>query len=80
MPEKGNCRSCGRPVLWVRSGVTGCLLPLDAEPDEGGNVVLADGLAYTLTGDLFEPQLEGPRYFNHMANCVANAKRKEKKP
>ena len=82
MPEKGNCRSCGRPVLWVRSAATGSIMPLDAEPTEDGNVILVGDQAHVLKGDLFEPMLEGPRYLSHFATCVGAAqhrKRKEKK-
>jgi hypothetical protein len=77
--EKGNCRSCNAPVLWVRT-TSGALMPLDAEPVENGNIALIDGVAHTRRGDLFEEMLpDGPRYQSHFASCPNAAKHRKKK-
>lgn len=33
-----HCRSCGAPIRWATTRVSGQRIPLDAEPVEGGNV------------------------------------------
>ena len=30
--ERGSCRSCGKPILWINTS-TGKRMPLDAEPE-----------------------------------------------
>lgn len=81
MPDQAKCRSCGQPVRWVQSTL-GNWMPLDAQPVAGGNIVLLpDGTAQTLRGDLFETvPPDQPRYQSHFASC-ANAEhhRKPKK-
>ena len=79
MPEQSPCRSCGAPMLWVRT-TAGNLMPLDLEPVPGGNIVLKDGLAHVLKGDLFEGMIdEGPRYVSHFVTCPEAAKHRRKK-
>lgn len=36
------CRTCGAPVLWVKTE-KGARMPLDPEPVEGGRVIIAMG-------------------------------------
>lgn len=81
MPEQRPCRSCGAPLLWVYT-VAGNLMPLDAEPNEKGYVVLVDGKAHTIRNDLFDAMLpEGPRYMPHHATCPNAAQhRRQKRP
>jgi hypothetical protein len=46
MSPKQACRSCGAAIIWVKTE-TGKAIPLDAEPTEGGNIiisVLGDGV------------------------------------
>lgn len=70
------CRSCSAPIEWART-VNGRLIPLDAEPDPAGNVLLEDvqgsRVAHVLgaRGDVpFElAHLDGPRYMPHHATC-----------
>lgn len=33
------CRSCDAPIIWART-INGKTMPVDAEPTEGGNVLL----------------------------------------
>lgn len=80
MSEKGNCRTCKAPILWVRSATTGSLMPLDAEPVEDGNIWLVDGMAHVHHGSLFEEMLpEGPRYKSHFATCLSPELHRKKK-
>lgn len=61
-----SCRSCGAAVLWVTT-TAGRLMPVDAEPVEGGNVeVLGNGTA-VVHG---QPELApGDRYVAHFVTC-----------
>lgn len=80
-PEKGNCRSCGAPMLWVRSATTGSLMPLDAEPCEDGNITLVDGLAHVHGKTLFEEPTspDEARYKSHFATCSNPAQHRKGK-
>ena len=79
MIEHGICRSCGANILWARSAKTNALMPIDPDPVENGNIVLsADGLATTLSGDLWETMHSGLRYISHFATCP-NAKEHRKR-
>lgn len=70
MPDQSPCKSCGKPVLWVRSATTGNLMPIDAIPSEDGNIALINGEAVVFGGSLFEPMLPaGPRHKSHFATC-----------
>ena len=80
MPETANCRSCQAPILWVRTEATNSLMPIDAKPDPKGNIVIKDGLAHVMRGDLFEEMLDGPRYVSHFVTCVAQEKHRRKGP
>ena len=57
------CRSCGAPVIWVKTKA-GKNTPLDAEPRSDGNLEIVDGVALPAL-----PLVEGPRYTNHFSRC-----------
>ena len=78
MPNNGQCRSCGAPILWVLTAA-GNKQPLDAEPVKDGNIILVDGVAHTLRGDLFEEKHDGPRYKSHFATCPNSKEHRRKK-
>ena len=42
MSDRGTCRSCGAPVLWVKTEARKAI-PLDPEPVEGGNIIVSVG-------------------------------------
>jgi len=73
------CRSCGKEIIWVRTAATGALMPLDPDPAPDGNVVLVDGKAHVMSGELFDPVLEGSRYKSHFATCPNAAKHRKRK-
>lgn len=64
------CRSCGAPMRWARTS-NGKAMPLDAEPDDTGNVVIIDGHAEThiSAGRAEEVRPGMPRYMPHHATC-----------
>lgn len=69
-PQRRACRSCGRPVIYVRSKAAGVPVPLDAEPDDNGNVVLRGGMAVVVEHGLWDQAVE-TRYTRHAATCPA---------
>lgn len=74
----GVCRSCGKPILWLDTPA-GAIMPLDAETDGSGNVVIVDGKAVVLKGTLFdEKPVEGARFKSHFATCPQSDKWRKK--
>jgi hypothetical protein len=69
------CRSCGAAVIWTRTAAGGKPMPVDAEPVEGGNVLLSRGRAGigTPTATVLAPGTPMPvgviRYASHFATC-----------
>ena len=63
MRDLGTCRSCGAPIVWVKTA-KGKKMPLDREPNEAGNITLMDGAAVvvkkgeTSTGVRYMPQVK----------------------
>lgn len=64
----GTCRSCGAPILWVHTA-KGTRMPLDAEPVDGGNVTLSNGVAFVhgQPALLLDEPVE--TYVSHFATC-----------
>jgi len=59
------CRSCDAPIIWAHTS-TGRLMPVDANPVEGGNLSLKQ------VGDRIEAQVVEPgkgKYVSHFATC-----------
>lgn len=72
------CKSCGASILWVTTKVSGRRMPLNAEPDPQGQMVLRAGEASYLPLD--QPWA-GARYTSHHATCPqADSWRKKKPP
>ena len=66
-----NCRSCGAPIVWVRS-VNGVPMPLDADPVPDGNVYVRGGVGHVVAGPmdlLFEADAGTSLYTVHHATC-----------
>lgn len=65
------CRSCGAPVIWAVTAATGSRMPVDAEPDEDGNLLLS--LDNPPVAQVVDPaQLvmdDGKRFTSHFATC-----------
>lgn len=76
--DRAKCRSCQADIIWIRSSNNN-LMPLDAQPNPEGNIVIKDGVAHVMKGDLFEEMLEGERYMTHFATCPNSAKHRKKK-
>jgi hypothetical protein len=69
----GECRSCGAAVIWCKTA-NGKTMPVNAEPDPKGNIVInQEGealLATYLTKALKETLGDiTPRYTSHFSNC-----------
>lgn len=71
------CGSCGAEVVWAVTPA-GRRMPVDAEPVDGGNVILHPGIARgdaptaTVVGKAVAPALFGddaPRYVSHFVTC-----------
>ena len=67
------CKSCAAPIIWTVTH-KGNRMPVDAEPVEGGNVVLrrdGEALIAEYPGkehpSLFED--DGVRYVSHFSTC-----------
>lgn len=69
------CRSCGAEVIWTVTAATGSRMPVDVQPTEDGNVVLAPDpkgppIAYAApVGALLIEEDDGTRYTSHFATC-----------
>lgn len=73
------CRTCGAPVIWIRSATSARYMILDREPAADGTITInAAGRAVVAadlrTGDLFAPApvvpaADVPRYRDHHATC-----------
>ena len=60
------CRSCGRPVRFVESAVSGRVMILDGEPSDKGNVTIDEnGQARVVS----TPLDGSARYLSHFATC-----------
>lgn len=81
--KQSHCRSCGAPVIW-RITPKGKRTPLDPDPRDDGNIVIADthelaaalgtvyGRAVTLGGDRLQRARAAPGrdlYVSHWATC-----------
>jgi hypothetical protein len=78
--ERGHCRSCDAPIIWATTP-TGKAMPIDAEPVEGGNVVIFDGPEGPLAVVTHASQApDKARYRAHFASCPnASQHRKQRK-
>jgi hypothetical protein len=65
------CKSCARPIRWVKAKATNKMMPLDAVPVETGNIVVIDDLAVVFAdaGELWEMYPHHDRYVSHFATC-----------
>ncbi len=74
-----SCRSCGADIIWAVTS-TGSRMPVDAQPVDGGNVLLTERGApvsgnpplATVVGKQAQPNLfgdDGPRYVSHFSTC-----------
>lgn len=64
------CRSCQRPIIWVKMEKSGKSNPLDAQPGPGGNVAInVDGTARVLAKDEIAVTDPMSRYVSHFVTC-----------
>lgn len=79
MSERARCASCHAEIIWTRTSASGSLMPVDAEPVEGGNIKIVDGVSHVMKGDLFEPMVGGPSYVSHFVTCPNREQHRRKK-
>lgn len=69
------CRSCGAPIVWAVTEAHRRRMPVDAEPVDGGNVLLSTDdppLAQVHApgqASLFADAANRPTYTSHFATC-----------
>ncbi len=63
-----NCRSCNAPIVWATHEHTGKAAPIDAEPDDTGNIVMENG-EYRLIPVEDQDAHTGRLHLNHFATC-----------
>jgi hypothetical protein len=67
MIEPVQCKACGAPMIWARTG-SGKAMPLDAQPNPAGNVeLIGDSAKVWGTSHVWPP--EQPRFMPHHATC-----------
>lgn len=69
MTESVACKRCGQSIRWLRTAA-GKAMPVDAEPNDAGNVYLRDGLAHVLHKDETPPG-DVALLMPHFATCSA---------
>lgn len=81
-PRHQPCSSCRAPLIWAVTP-NNRRMPLDAEPVATGSIVLRNGVAITLNGDMFDEDakpLPGElRYTSHFSSCPDAAEYRRKK-
>jgi hypothetical protein len=68
---QSKCRSCGAPVLWLKT-MRGKTMPVDAEPHPAGTIDVHEGVAYMVPGDV--PVPGRPLYRSHFVTCPEAAR------
>jgi hypothetical protein len=65
------CKSCRRPIRWVKAAATGKSMPLDRDPVGTGNIVVIDDKAVVFAdaGEAWEAHPNKPRHVSHFATC-----------
>lgn len=80
------CRRCGRPITWAASESTGRMMPIDPNPNPGGNVALIrpgerlNVVARVLGGELLAAaKANGTElHLTHFTTCPKREKAKAK--
>lgn len=62
-----DCRRCNAKIRWLRTQ-NGKAMPVDADPNPAGNVILVDGYAHVLHKDEPVPP-DVARLYPHFATC-----------
>lgn len=73
--ELGKCRACDGVVRWVRT-LSGTPMPLDRDPDPGGNVVVTFAGARVLRAGEKPTTLDSYLWMPHFATCPGRARGK----
>jgi hypothetical protein len=69
------CSSCKQRIIWAKTA-SGKAIPLNPDPQPGGNLELKDGVARVV-----QPHPAVKLYVSHFATCAqADAHRKGRRP
>lgn len=64
------CKSCFAPIIWAKSETTGRRMPIDYDPNDGGNVFYSAVTGLVTVGRQEQPTPQGTtRHFSHFATC-----------
>ncbi|MFD4000880.1 hypothetical protein [Streptomyces rubiginosohelvolus] len=79
------CRRCTAPIVWCLTSANGRRQPVDAAPDEEGNVAVssgADGVLYVRTVTAARPDIRPGewRAMPHHATCTSPPPRRSSAP
>ncbi|WP_293784159.1 hypothetical protein [uncultured Aeromicrobium sp.] len=79
------CKKCRNPILFVTNQDTGRRIPVDAVPDEDGNVAATTNVLSELVGRVLRKDEQPPHgwqvYMPHHATCrYSDRRRKGSKP
>jgi hypothetical protein len=77
-PGAGQCLLCGAAIIWRDHETTGRAMPIDAEPDDAGNVVLLPQGKYRIL-PLSERKLDQVHYTSHMGTCPVYVERQKQR-
>ena len=77
-PGAWRCLLCGAAIIWRDHETTARAMPIDAEPNDAGNVVLLDKGRYRML-PLSERAPGQVRYTSHMATCPIYQERQKKR-
>lgn len=66
----GRCRDCDAEIVWAENRTTRRVAPINAEPVEGGNIVLHGDGTYSVDGGILTmPDTNGLYYVSHFVTC-----------
>jgi hypothetical protein len=69
------CRSCGAPIYWLTSRVTGKTAPVDAEPTPNGSIAIdLTDATYVIVQKEARAPYQGMLCTNHFATCPSAAR------
>lgn len=70
------CRDCKAAIIWAEHAGTGRRAPINAEPEEGGNILLLGAGYIIITAEQAEAYKGGDAHISHFATCPAAAERR----
>ena len=67
------CKSCNAPIIWAQNESTGRAMPIDADPVDGGNVLILDpepdGIWFRVLNKEEVAKMQEPLHTSHFQTC-----------